>query len=299
MPVPGAPVTCSVITRFAPSPTGLLHEGHAFSAGIAYQRARQAAGRFLLRIEDIDATRCRPEFDAALLQDLAWLGLHWEEPVRRQAQHFGKYRAALDSLAQRGLLYPCFCTRKQVQAELARIGAAPHAEDGQAIYPGTCRHLASAERAKRIAQGTSYALRLDIAAAFAGLEPLTWQDETIGTQTVTLTSLQQSHGDVVLARKETPASYHLCVTLDDASQGVTLVTRAEDLRGATPLHRLLQALFDLPTPAYAHHPLLRDPSGERLAKRKNAPALRSRREAGEQPADLWRRLGFDPGLFGF
>ncbi len=294
MPVPGA-----VVTRFAPSPTGLLHEGHAFSAGIAWMRAREAGGRFLLRIEDIDTTRCRPDYDAALLQDLAWLGLRWEEPVRRQAQHFSEYRAALDSLTQRGLLYPCFCTRKQVQAELARIGAAPHAEDGSAIYPGTCRHLSAAERASRIAAGTSYALRLDIAAAFADLPPLPWHDESIGAQLVTLQSLQQSHGDAVLARKETPASYHLCVTLDDARQGITLVTRAEDLRSATPLHRLLQALFGLPIPAYAHHPLLHDASGERLAKRKNAPSLRARREAGEQPADLWQRLGFDPALFGF
>ncbi len=295
LPMPGP-----VVTRFAPSPTGLLHEGHAFSAGFAYAQAQASAGgRCLLRIEDIDRTRCRPEYETALLEDLAWLGLRWEEPVRRQSDHFAEYGAALGDLSRRGLLYPCFCTRKQVQAEIARIGGAPHAEDGTAIYPGTCRKLSADERAARIAAGGNYALRLDLAAAFAGLPQLHWHDREQGRQTLTLPSLQQALGDTVLARKEIPASYHLCVTLDDALQGVTLVTRAVDLMVATPLHRLLQALFGLPCPAYAHHPLLRDAGGARLAKRHNAPSLRERRQSGEHPAELWRRLGFDAGLFGF
>ncbi|MBP7064441.1 MAG: tRNA glutamyl-Q(34) synthetase GluQRS [Ferrovibrio sp.] len=293
------PIANPIVTRFAPSPTGLLHEGHAFSAGFAYTRAVQAGGRFLLRIEDIDSTRCRPEFEAALLEDLAWLGLTWEQPVRRQSEHFADYGRALDDLTRRGLLYPCFCTRKQVLAEIARIGGAPHAEDGAALYPGTCRHLSTDQRAARIAAGENYALRLDLAAAFAGLPALFWQDQVHGRHSVTLQSLQKTIGDPVLARKEIPASYHLCVTLDDAHQGVTLVTRAIDLMAATPLHRLLQALFGLATPDYAHHPLLHDANGERLAKRHNAPSLRARRQSGEHPAELWRRLGYDPGLFGF
>lgn len=302
--MPGAPVIPShpmpmAATRFAPSPTGWLHEGHAYSAGFAWARAQQAGGRFLLRIEDIDRTRCRPEFDAGLMEDLAWLGLRWEEPVRRQSQHFAEYGAALDSLSARRLLYPCFCTRKQVLAEIARIGGAPHAEDGTAIYPGTCRHLSDDERSRRIASGEGYALRLDLAAACALHPSLPWHDEELGGQQATYELLHALHGDAVLARKETPASYHLCVTLDDALQGITLVTRAVDLRSATPLHRLLQALFGLPVPAYEHHPLLFDTAGERLAKRHNAPSLRERRSSGEQPADLWRRLGFDPAIFGF
>jgi len=298
------PVIPSMVTRFAPSPTGWLHEGHAYSAGFAWTKAHEAApntqgGRFLLRIEDIDRTRCRAEFDAGLLEDLAWLGLRWAEPVRRQSQHFAEYGAALERLAARRLLYPCFCTRKQVLAEIARVGGAPHAEDGTAIYPGTCRQLSDDERAARIAAGESYALRLDIAAACALHPALSWHDAELGEQVVTFDTLHRLHGDAVLARKDTPASYHLCVTLDDALQGITLVTRAVDLRNATPLHRLLQALFGLPVPDYAHHPLLFDTAGERLAKRHNAPSLRERRQGGEHPADLWRRLGFDPGVFGF
>lgn len=293
------PIPDPVVTRFAPSPTGLLHEGHAFSAGFAYARAAQAGGRFLLRIEDIDSTRCRTEYEAALLEDLAWLGLTWEQPVRRQSEHFAEYGAALDELTRRGLLYPCFCTRKQVLAEIARIGGAPHAEDGTTLYPGTCRQLSADQRAARIVAGENYALRLDLAAAFAGLPPLFWHDQAHGRHGVTLQSLQQALGDPVLARKEIPASYHLCVTLDDARQGVTLVTRAIDLMAVTPLHRLLQALFGLATPDYAHHPLLHDAGGQRLAKRHNAPSLRARRQSGEHPAELWRRLGYDPGLFGF
>lgn len=286
------------VTRCAPSPTGYLHLGHAYAAGIGWLRARQDNGRFLLRIEDIDVTRCRPDFTQAIFDDLHWLGLNWEEPVRRQSQHFAEYAKALDRLQQNGLLYPCFCTRKQIQAEINAAGHAPHGFEG-AVYPGTCRYMPAAERTRRLAAGEVYALRLDIEAAcrHAGRWPLHWQDEQAGRQTVTPELLVQGFGDVVLARKEIPASYHLCVTHDDALQGVTLVTRGDDLFAATHLHRLLQALFGWPTPAYAHHPLLLNDSGERLAKRKNAPALRDLRKAGVTPAAVWRQAGLNPAAF--
>ncbi|WP_298724006.1 tRNA glutamyl-Q(34) synthetase GluQRS [uncultured Ferrovibrio sp.] len=287
-----------IVTRTAPSPTGYLHLGHAYSAGLAYLRAKAAGGRFLLRIEDIDGTRCRPEFTEAIFEDFAWLGLHWDEPVRHQSQHLAEYKRALDDLASRGLLYPCFCSRKQIQAEIAAAGHAPHGFDG-VIYPGTCRRLSNAERAERIARGEPYALRLNIAAACrqVGRWPLSWHDESEGQQSVTPDLLIQGFGDVVLARKETPASYHLCVCHDDALQGVTLVSRGRDLFPATHLHRLLQALFGWPVPAYAHHPLLTDASGERLAKRKNAPALRDLRAEGATPASVWQQAGLEPADF--
>jgi glutamyl-Q tRNA(Asp) synthetase len=290
-----------IVTRCAPSPTGYLHLGHAYAAGLAFLRAQeQPGGRFLLRIEDIDTTRCRPEFTQAIFDDLHWLGLRWEEPVRRQSQYFADYAKALASLQQRGLLYPCFCTRKQIQAEINAAGHAPHGFEG-AVYPGTCRYMPAGERTRRLAAGESYALRLDIEAAcrHTGREkwPLQWQDEQAGQQTVTPELLVQGFGDVVLARKEIPASYHLCVCHDDALQGITLVTRGRDLFAATHLHRLLQALFGWPTPAYAHHALLLDDSGERLAKRKNAPALRDLRKAGVTPAAVWQQAGLDPAAF--
>ncbi|MFN4278340.1 MAG: tRNA glutamyl-Q(34) synthetase GluQRS [Ferrovibrio sp.] len=284
-----------IVTRCAPSPTGYLHLGHAYAAGIAFLRAREAGGRFLLRIEDIDLTRCRPEFTDAIFDDMAWLGLTWEQPVRRQSEHFTDYRQAIETLQEQGLLYPCFCTRKQIAAEIAAAGQAPHGFEG-AVYPGTCRHLDPAERVDRMAAGEAYALRLDMAAACSRIPgwPLHWHDETAGAQAVTPGLLLDGFGDVVLARKETPASYHLCVTHDDALQGVTLVTRGTDLLPATHLHRLLQALFDWPVPAYAHHRLLTDDSGERLAKRKNAPALRDLRAGGLSPANVWRMAGLNP-----
>lgn len=290
-----------IVTRCAPSPSGYLHLGHAYAAGLAALRAREEpGGRFLLRIEDIDTTRCRPEFTQAIFDDLHWLGLSWEEPVRRQSQHFAEYAVALDSLQQRGLLYPCFCTRKQIQAEIAAAGHAPHGFEG-AVYPGTCRYMPAGERTRRLAAGEAYALRLDIEAAcrHTGREkwPLHWHDEDAGQQTVTPDLLIKGFGDVVLARKEIPASYHLCVTHDDALQGITLVTRGSDLFAATHLHRLLQALFSWPTPAYAHHPLLLDDTGERLAKRKNAPSLRDLRAAGRTPAAVWQQAGLDPAAF--
>ena len=268
----------SITTRFAPSPTGLLHLGHAAAALTAWRRARQAGGRFLLRIEDIDPTRCRPEYTAAILEDLTWLGLDWDGPVRMQSEHLDEYRAALETLARRGLLYPCFCTRAAIAREIAAAPAAPHGPDGP-LYPGTCRALSAAERAARLAGGEPYALRLDMARAVAEAGPLRWHEEAVGR----LAAEPARFGDVVLGRKDVPASYHLCVTHDDARQGVSLVTRGADLQPATALHRLLQALFGWPAPRYAHHPLLTGADGRRLAKRDGAASLRAMRQAGISP----------------
>ena len=269
-----------VVTRFAPSPTGYLHLGHVRSALEGWRAARDAGGRFLLRIEDIDHTRCRSEFTDAILEDLRWLGLDWDGPVRRQSEHFDDYRAALAMLDRMGLLYPCFCTRREIQAEIARAGGAPQGDMG-APYPGTCRHLSAAEREARMRGAVDYALRLDIGAALARTGPLHWceRETRIDADPAAL-------GDVVLARKEMPTSYHLAVTVDDALQGVTLVTRGADLFAATHIHRLLQALLDLPTPRYRHHVLLTDASGRRLAKRDRAQTIRAMRMARKMPDEV-------------
>lgn len=270
----------SVITRFAPSPTGYLHLGHVRSALEGWRAARQAGGRFLLRLEDIDHTRCRDEYADAIVEDLAWLGLGWDGPVRRQSEHFADYRAALARLEADGLLYPCFCTRREIQAEIARAGGAPQGEPGMS-YPGTCRRLGAAERAARRARAPDYALRLDIGAALARTGPLVWHENGRRVEAEPARS-----GDVVLARKEVPTSYHLAVTVDDARQGVTLVTRGVDLFAATHVHRLLQVLLGLPTPHYRHHELLTDAQGRRLAKRDNALTIRAMRQAGMTPAEI-------------
>jgi len=275
------------VTRFAPSPTGLIHLGHAYSALFAQRAARESNGRFLLRIEDIDGTRCRPEFEAGILEDLAWLGLDWERPVRRQSQHIDEYGAALARLEAAGLVYPCFCTRTEIEAEIARAGAAPHGEEGPP-YPGTCRHLAATVREMRIASGRPFALRLDLAKALARTGPLVWRDRARGVQRAE----PERFGDAVLARKEMRTSYHLAVTLDDHVQGITLVTRGDDLFAATHIHRLLQALLGLNTPAYHHHPMLTDQSGRRLAKRDRAATLVSLRKAGKTPAEVRALTGF-------
>jgi glutamyl-Q tRNA(Asp) synthetase len=278
-------------TRFAPSPTGLLHLGHAHAALFAWHQAESGGGECLLRIEDIDTGRSRPQFELALKEDLAWLGLSWPEPVRRQSEHMTDYRAALDRLSGAGLLYPCFCTRRDIADEIARSGAAPHltpiGPDGP-LYPGICRALPAAERAARIAAGRPYALRLDVAKAVALVGPLEWHDRGRGT----LTATPEIHGDVVLARKDIPTSYHLSVVVDDALQEVTLVTRGVDLLQATHVHRLLQALLELPVPDYQHHDLLTDEAGRRLAKRDDARSLRSLREAGYSAAEVRRMAGF-------
>ena len=273
-------VSGTVVTRFAPSPTGYLHLGHVRSALEGWRAAREAGGRFLLRLEDIDHTRCRPHFADVIVEDLAWLGLEWDGPIRRQSEHFADYRTALARLEEAGLLYPCFCTRRAIQAEIARSGGAPQGELG-APYPGTCRQLSAPERAERRASASDYALRLDVAAAIARTGPLLWsEDET------EIAADPMAQGDVVLARKEMPTSYHLAVTLDDALQGVTLVTRGADLFAATHIHRLLQALLGLPTPRYRHHPLLTDALGRRLAKRDGALSIRAMREARMTPAEI-------------
>ncbi len=276
-----------IVTRFAPSPTGYLHLGHAFSAFTAWQRARQAGGRFLLRLEDIDPGRCRPEFSESILEDLAWLGLDWDGEVRIQSAHLPDYRADLDGLAARHLVYPCFCSRAKIAREVAESVAASHGPDGAPLYPGTCRRLPEAVRVARMAAGEGHALRLDMARALAVAPgPLEYEEEGKGS----VACDPARFGDVVLARKDAPASYHLCVTHDDALQGVTLVTRGEDLKPATDLHRLLQALVGWPTPRYAHHALLTDAAGRRLAKRDRAETLRQMRAAGVVPAELRAHL---------
>lgn len=261
-----------IVTRFAPSPTGLLHLGHAYAA----LTAAAAGTRFLLRIEDIDQGRARPEFVEAILRDMAWLGLTWEEPVLRQSARMAAYRAALDRLTAQGLVYPCFCTR----ADIARADQAPHGPDGP-LYPGTCRPVALAERRDRMEHGDAYALRLDAAKAAALVGRLTFVE-----QGHVQTADPLRFGDAVIARKDMPTSYHLAVVVDDAHQGVTLVTRGEDLLPACHIQRLLQALLDLPEPAYAHHRLILDAQGKKFSKRDNAVTLQALREQGATPADI-------------
>jgi glutamyl-Q tRNA(Asp) synthetase len=276
------------VTRFAPSPTGWLHLGHAFAALFAQEEAERTGGRFLLRLEDIDTKRSRPGYEQAIYEDLLWLGLKWEELVRRQSAHFDEYRLALRKLETLGLLYPCFCTRKEIQEEIARAGQAPHGPDGP-IYPGICKRLSQDEVAQRIASGRDYALRLDLdkAISLAGRD-LVWEDLSHGQFNADPTPL----GDVVLARKDTPTSYHLAVVVDDAAQGITLVTRGEDLLPATHLHRVLQQLLGLPVPLWKHHRLITDAEGHRLAKRDNAKALRTLREQGWTAQRVRDELGF-------
>ncbi|HLF58986.1 MAG TPA: tRNA glutamyl-Q(34) synthetase GluQRS [Alphaproteobacteria bacterium] len=275
-------------TRFAPSPTGFLHLGHAAAALFAWRAARDSGGRFLLRIEDIDAARCRPEFESAIYEDLAWLGgglpgWGWEKPVRRQSEHMEEYRAALGELERLNLVYPCFCTRAQILAEVAKAGAAPHGSEGPR-YTGTCRALSPEARAAKTARGLPFALRLNLSRATARAGRLTWRDRGHGE----IAAKPELFGDVVLARKEIPTSYHLAATLDDHLQGVTLVTRGEDLFAATHIQRLLQAVLGFDAPEYRHHALVLDESGKRLAKRNQAATLRALRFSGRSPADVRR-----------
>jgi glutamyl-Q tRNA(Asp) synthetase len=278
----------SLVTRFAPSSTGLLHLGHAYAALFAFEEARKGNGRFLIRMEDIDLTRVRPEYEAAIYEDMCWLEMTWEEPVRRQSEHFDDYRSALAKLEGLGVLYPCFCTRREIQDEIARAGAAPHGPEGP-VYPGTCRKLSADEIAERKAAGRDYAMRLDLekSLTLAGRD-LVWEDLAHGRFVADPTPL----GDVVLARKETPTSYHLAVVVDDAAQDITLVTRGEDLLSATHLHRVLQQLLGLPVPQWKHHKLITDEHGKRLAKRDNARALRTLREQGWTAEKVKDLLGF-------
>jgi glutamyl-Q tRNA(Asp) synthetase len=258
------------VTRFAPSPTGRLHLGHAFSALMAHDFARERGGTFLLRIEDIDRGRARAGFIDGIFEDMLWLGLEWDGELIYQSERLSLYAEALESLEARGLVYPCFCSR----ADIAASAAAPHGSDG-AVYPGTCRGLAAPDLAR------PHAWRLDIARAAAAVGPLYWMDDETEVR-----AEPEAFGDVVLARKDVAASYHLAVTVDDAAQGVTDVVRGRDLFASTDVHRLLQALLGLPTPAYHHHGLLADAGGSRLAKRHDAPSLADLRAAGVDPGAL-------------
>ena len=281
------------VYRFAPSPNGYLHLGHALSALLNFDLARAQGGRFLLRIEDIDTARCRPEYETAIYEDLAWLGLHWEEPVRRQSAHFDFYREALDRLAAQGLLYASFESRAEIARLVAGREHLPRDPDGAPLYPGSIRSLGEDERAARIAAGDAYALRIDVAAASARAGALTWMEAGSGPgrETGTLQAQPQIWGDSVLGRKEIPASYHLCVVVDDALQGITHVVRGEDLFWSTAMHRLLQQLLGLSAPLYHHHRLVLDADGRKLSKSTQSTALRELRAAGATPADIRRMVG--------
>jgi glutamyl-Q tRNA(Asp) synthetase len=284
------------VFRFAPSPNGYLHLGHALSALINFDIARAAGGRLILRIEDIDAARCRPHYEQAIYQDLAWLGIAWEQPVRRQSTHFDDYRAALARLEALGFLYPSFESRGEIDryvAERETHAPWPRDPDGAPLYPRTACSLPEAERRRRMAGGELYALRLDVAAASTRSGPLTWQEAGAGPagETGMVSAQPQQWGDVVLARKQTPTSYHLSVVIDDALQGVTHVVRGQDLFWATSVHRLLQAVLGLPAPAYHHHRLILDAGGRKLSKSTRATALRALRNGGAGPADIRRMVG--------
>jgi glutamyl-Q tRNA(Asp) synthetase len=290
------------ILRFAPSPNGYLHLGHAYSALLNHDMARERGGRLLLRIEDIDATRARPEYEVAIYEDLAWLGVTWERPVRRQSEHFGDYQAAIAKLNGQGLLYPSFESRSEIAALVAereRHGPSgshwPRDPDGAPIYPGRARKLALAERERRIAAGEPYALRLAMDAAVARAGVLTWTETGLGPQEQTgrVTAAPQMWGDVVLARKEMPTSYHLAVTVDDALQGACDIVRGRDLFWSTSIHRLLQALLGLPEPSYHHHKLILDADGNKLSKSTQAKSLGELRAEGMSATDIRRmvRLG--------
>jgi glutamyl-Q tRNA(Asp) synthetase len=284
------------VFRFAPSPNGCLHLGHAYSALLNFDLARASGGRFLLRIEDIDAIRCRPEFEAAIYEDLAWLGISWETPVRRQSEHFANYRDALEKLSAKGLIYPSFESR----AEIARLVAQreteapwPRDPDGAPLYPGAAKSLSSDQRELLIGQGTLYALRLDMAAALARAGELRWEELGEGPdgETGSVSARPEAWGDVILARKETPTSYHLSVVIDDALQGVTDVVRGQDLFWSTSVHLLLQHLLGIPQPAYRHHRLIADSLGQKLSKSTAATGLRELRGEGATPADIRRIVG--------
>ena len=284
------------VFRFAPSPNGYLHLGHAYSAVLNFDLARQTGGRFLLRIEDIDGARCKPEFEAAIYQDLDWLGIAWEQPVRRQSRHLADYRAAIEKLSARGLLYPSFESR----AEIAKLvgqreanGQWPRDPDGAPLYPDTAKLLSGDQRARLFQSGAPFALRLDMAAARATVGDLNWIERGEGPEGETgkVAARPEAWGDVILARRETPTSYHLSVVIDDALQGVTDVVRGRDLFWSTSVHRLLQALLGLPQPTYRHHRLVLDDAGQKLAKSTGSTGLRELRAAGAAAADIRRLIG--------
>lgn len=277
------------VTRFAPSPTGYLHIGHAFAALTAYEAARKSKGTFLLRIEDIDDGRCRKEYLDAIQEDLAWLGLEWEKPVLKQSKNMKAYDEALKKLDRRGLTYACFCSRTEIKAEIDRSGRAPHGPDGP-LYPGACRNIPVEVREERMRKRSSaYALRLDMNMAATATGVLNWKDRGQGI----VKADPKKFGDVILARKDTPTSYHLASVVDDHKQGVTLVTRGADLFEATHVHRLLQALLGYDPPEYFHHRLVRDAVGRRLAKRDKDLTIGSLRAANYTPEEVRAMTGFE------
>ena len=284
------------VFRFAPSPNGYLHLGHAHSALLNFDLARQAGGRLLLRIEDIDITRCKPEFETAIYEDLAWLGIAWETPVRRQSKHLAEYRDAFEKLAAQGLVYPSFESRAEIAKLVAEREAHapwPRDPDGAPLYPGAAKLVSSDARARLLESGAPYALRLDMAAACAQARDLSWVERGAGPdgETGVVAARPEAWGDVILARKETPTSYHLSVAIDDALQGVTEVVRGRDLFWSTSVHRLLQQLLGLPPPTYRHHRLILDGAGRKLSKSSEATGLRELRAGGAMPADIRRLVG--------
>lgn len=285
------------IFRFAPSPNGRLHLGHAYSALLNADFARRFAGRLLLRIEDIDLTRCRPVFEQGIYEDLVWLGLRWEEPVRRQSEHFDLYRATALDLKDRGVLYPCFCSRTDIAAAAARreggAGLPRCDPDGALLYPGTCKALDPAEAHRRIGAGEAHAWRIDMpkAEGLAGGPLAYWRIDRNGS-CERVEARPARWGDVVIVRKDAPTSYHLSVVVDDALQGISHVVRGKDLEAATDLHVLLQGLLGLPTPLYHHHDLIRDDTGDKLSKNRQSEALADLRARGVTAVEVRKRLGF-------
>ena len=276
------------VTRFAPSPTGLLHIGHVFSALTAFH-GRGPGGTFHLRIEDIDPIRCKDEYTDAIVEDLEWLGLDWETPIRKQSDHMADYAVALNKLHSLQALYRCFCSRSEIMTEIKNSGHAPHGPDGP-IYPGTCRSLTNIQRDSLSAEGRNYAQRIDMQVAIARAGKLEWSD----SKNHLFKAEPQRFGDVVLARKDIETSYHLAVTVDDQLQGITLVHRGCDLKPSTDVHRLLQNLLDYRTPIYDHHHLLTDRDGRRLSKRTNDITIRGLRDQGYSPDAVISLSGFDP-----
>ncbi|HEY0233938.1 MAG TPA: tRNA glutamyl-Q(34) synthetase GluQRS [Afipia sp.] len=284
------------VFRFAPSPNGHLHLGHAYSALLNHDLARQSGGRLLLRIEDIDSARCRPEYEAAIYEDLAWLGIAWEQPVRRQSEHLARYAEAVARLTEQGLIYPAFESRAEIARMVAEKDAAglwPRDPDGVPLYPGAAKSLPRIEREEKIRSGAQYALRLDRTAASARAGKLTWREDGEGPdgETGTVAARPQDWGDVIVARKDTPTSYHLSVVIDDALQGVTNVVRGQDLFHATSVHRLLQDLLGYPAPVYRHHALIRDETGRKLSKSGASTGLRQLRAEGMTPRDIRKLVG--------
>jgi glutamyl-Q tRNA(Asp) synthetase len=282
------------VFRFAPSPNGYLHLGHAYSALLNAKMARETGGRLLLRIEDIDIARCRPEYERAIYEDLAWIGLRWEEPVRRQSEHLPGYAQALDQLRERRLTYPCFCTRGDISRAIAGRPDWPRDPDGSPLYPGTCRHLNAAECAARLAGGERAAWRLDMAKASGQVGALAWCEYAVDNAVREIAAEPQAWGDALVARRDIGTSYHVSVVVDDAQQGVTDVVRGKDLYAATSVHRVLQALLGLPESRYHHHELITDASGHKLSKSRGSPTLRDLRANGITLEEIVRSAGLQP-----